>query len=142
MLTREEIENLALTARKYGGTGLDEPLKTMLVNDAKQRQVIEAYENCHKEIAARLGYKHNEVLTRHSFILQQIEQQAQEIERLKEGLNKAANRSGLEYQQIQTLREALSDLLEENIDYIKINNLSAMGNVNIVKAQRVLDETA
>lgn len=38
------------------------------------------------------------------------------------------------------LREALENLLEENEDYIKINHLSAMGNVNLVKARAALKE--
>lgn len=51
-------------------------------HDQAQRAVIESYEKCHKEIAIRLGYKESESLTRHSFILTKIEQQAQEISKL------------------------------------------------------------
>lgn len=38
----------------------------------------------------------------------------------------------------EALIEALERLLEENEDYIKINNLSAMGNVNLVNARAIL----
>ena len=38
------------------------------------------------------------------------------------------------------LREALKLLLEEIEDYIRINHLSAMGNVNIVRAKQALQE--
>lgn len=79
---------------------------------------------------------------------EKIEQQAQEIARLtkdRDEWESAAklNNGTYERQQrtIQALREALRNLLEENKDYIKINNLAAMGNVNIVEAQRVLEET-
>lgn len=38
----------------------------------------------------------------------------------------------------EALIEALERLLEENEDYIRINNLSAMGNVNLVNARELL----
>lgn len=38
----------------------------------------------------------------------------------------------------EALIEALERLLEENEDYIRINNLSAMGNVNLVNARQLL----
>lgn len=38
----------------------------------------------------------------------------------------------------EALIEALERLLEDNEDYIRINNLSAMGNVNLVNARQLL----
>lgn len=38
----------------------------------------------------------------------------------------------------EALIEALERLLEENEDYIRVNNLSAMGNVNLVNARAIL----
>lgn len=44
------------------------------------------------------------------------------------------------YKEITRLRGALRNLLQENEDYIKINNLSAMGNINLVAARQALTQ--
>ena len=92
-------------------------------------EVEQIKRSANKYLFATVGCEreHGECVQDLLVLVREVEQQRHALDRLQ--------------RENARLREALKNLLAENEDYIRLNNLSAMKNVNLVNARHALKET-